>query len=63
MRLEGSLFKANWANSSQDNQSKKWNGGVTQAVKHLLCKHEALNSISSPIKKKKKKRMLLRRAI
>jgi hypothetical protein len=27
---------------------------MAQAVEHLLCKHEALNSKPSPIKKKKK---------
>jgi hypothetical protein len=28
----------------------KWTGGVTQAVEHLLCQHEALNSNPSPTK-------------
>jgi hypothetical protein len=32
----------------------KWTGGVTQAVKHLFCKCEALSSNLSPTKKKKK---------
>jgi hypothetical protein len=31
----------------------KWVEGVAQAVKPLLCKHEALSSSHSPIKKKK----------
>jgi hypothetical protein len=30
----------------------KWTGSMTQAVEWLLCKHKALNSNFSPIKKK-----------
>jgi hypothetical protein len=30
----------------------KWTGGVVQVVEHLLCKHEALSSNSSPQNKK-----------
>jgi hypothetical protein len=39
----------------QNNQSKMA-GGVTHAVRHLLCKHKALSSNPSPTKKKKKKK-------
>jgi hypothetical protein len=35
----------------------KWNGDMAQAVEHLLCKHEALSSNSSPMKNKKVKKM------
>jgi hypothetical protein len=28
----------------------KWTGGVTQALEHLPCKHEALSSNPNPIK-------------
>jgi hypothetical protein len=34
----------------------KWTGGVVQAVRCLLCKHEALSSNSSQSQKKKKKK-------
>jgi hypothetical protein len=34
----------------------KWTGDVAQAIKHLLCKCEALSSNTSPIKKKKRKK-------
>jgi hypothetical protein len=34
----------------------KWTGGVAQAIEHLLFKHEALSSNSSPTLKKKKKK-------
>jgi hypothetical protein len=33
--------------------TEKWNGGVAQVVELLFCKHEALSSISSAIKKNK----------
>jgi hypothetical protein len=32
---------------------QKRTGGVTKAVEHLLCKHEALSSNPSPTKKNK----------
>jgi hypothetical protein len=49
------------ANSSRDPISKiirpKYTRGVAQAVEHLVCKHEVLNSNSIPPKKKKKVRL------
>jgi hypothetical protein len=35
----------------------KWAGGMTQAVEGLPCKHEALTSNPSTVKKKKKKKL------
>jgi hypothetical protein len=36
----------------------KWTGNVTQAVEHLLYKHEALSTNINPTKKSKKERQL-----
>jgi hypothetical protein len=52
LRLRGSQSKAGvrkWP---------KWAGSVTHAVKHLLCKCEALSSNPSSIKGKKKKTLM-----
>jgi hypothetical protein len=48
----------------QNNQSKKWTGGVAHVVEHLVCKHEALSSnLSPPTQKKKKKRKKERKTL
>jgi hypothetical protein len=39
--------------SSSKQPDQKWNGGVAQAVKCLLGKHEALSSNPTPTLKKK----------
>jgi hypothetical protein len=62
--LEDHNWRPAWANSLQDLISKitrtKWTEGVAQAVEHLLCKHKALSSNSSPTKEKKRMESLIR---
>jgi hypothetical protein len=57
LEAEMGRINSSRANSSQDPISKitraKWTEGVIQAVKCLLCKHEALSSNPNPTKKKK----------
>jgi hypothetical protein len=54
LRSGGSQFEVSLGNSLEDSISKisraKWTGSVARAVKHLLCKNEALNSNPNPTK-------------